>query len=860
MFLNKEEKIGNYIIKETIGKGTFSKVKLAKHILTNELVAIKILEKSKILEEENIKRIEKEIYYLKKLNHINIITIYEIIENKNNYYIVMEYASNGNLFNYIIKNEHLSEKESSYFYYQLLKCIEFIHSNNITHRDIKAENILLTYGEKKIIKLIDFGLSNEYNTPKHKDILLSTPCGSPCYIAPEIINGEKYNGLYTDIWASGILLFTMLCGYLPFDDRNDEILFEKILNNKVEFPIDIKLSKDCKDLILKILNKNPEKRIKLKDIFEHKFIEYGKELYEKNVSEKKFDNENFIMMYMLNNLKIGNSINFIKNNLDNNKHNNITTTFKLLKKKFIEGRFNKNENDNKNNLNSNNNNIICKTEYVNNKSINFRDNLYYDKINNEQNSQSSDPSFINELNSISTEPKIINFQNNNNNINNYNYINNNNFNSNEYKKSSISLDMKKNIYNNNLNKKINNNVKNIRIETSVSVEKKNNIKNNNNNINKNIKNNNNKKYNKFNLYKKRNNDLFNNNNSFETTSTNSTNKKTDKNNFINNIKQFNMLINKSKKNNLNYIPIKNKININNNNNKRNISDEKQFNINIKKLLSKTFKCNSSNRNNTNNKNSKNNSTNKNKNFNNNNNNFFINKFFKKNQKIKSNQLNDKSMNNLIIKKLEQTHLKEKKNLKKNFIKSFEKEYNIKLNNNNISKIKNKEDKSIFLNINSNRIKNIKIPIPLTNNCNNNNINTIKKNNLKFINKSIEANYEKFISSSRINSNKHSNKKKENNNNNLIILPKPKNLKQFIMCGTELNFNEIENKIKNFCVENKFTLNKENKNKFIINFDKNTLLIEISIMEETNLLKLYHLNGNENETKKIMKQIILLIGL
>ena len=856
MFLNKEEKIGNYIIKETIGKGTFSKVKLAKHILTNELVAIKILEKSKILDEENIKRIEKEIYYLKKLNHINIITIYEIIENISNYYIVMEYASNGNLFNYIIKNEHLSEKESSYFYFQLLKCIEFIHLNNITHRDIKAENILLTYGEKKIIKLIDFGLSNEYNTSKHKDKLLSTPCGSPCYIAPEIINGEKYNGLYTDIWASGILLFTMICGYLPFDDRNDEILFEKILNNKVEFPSEIKLSKDCKDLILKILNKNPEKRIKLKDIFEHKFIEYGKELYEKNVCEKKFDNENFIMMYMLNNLKIGNSINFIKNNLDNNKHNNITTTFKLLKKKFIEGRFNKNENDNKNNLNNNNNNnnIICKTEYVNNKSINFRDNFNSnDKINNEQNSQSSEPSFINELNSISTEPKIINFQNNNN-INNYNYISNNNFNSNEFKKSSISLDMKKNIYNNNLNKKINNN--NIRIETSVSIEKKNNIKNNNT-INKNIKNYNNKKYNKFNLYKKRNNDIFNNNNSFETSSTNSTNKKTDKNNFINNIKQFNMLINKSKKNNLNYIPIKNKININNNNNKRNISDEKQFNYNIKKLLSKTFKCNSSNRNNTNNKNSKNNSTNK-KNFNNNDNNFFINKFFKKNQKIKSNQLNDKSMNNLIIKKLEQTHLKEKKNLKKNFIKSFEKEYNIKLNNNNIAKIKNKEDKSIFLNINSNRIKNIKIPTPLNNN--NNNINVIKKNNLKFINKSIEANYEKLISTSRINSNKHSNKKKENNNNNLIIFPKPKNLKQFIMCGTELNFNEIENKIKIFCDENKLILNKENKNKFTINFDKNTLLIEISIMEETNLLKLYHLNGNENETKKIMKQIILLTGL
>ena len=261
--------VGNYKMEKTIGEGTFGKVKLAVHIPTGEQVAIKILEKSKIHDQEELERVEKEIKYLKMLNHPNIIQIYEIIENSKNFYLVMEYAPGGELFNYIVKNEKIDENESSYFFSQIIHGIEEIHKKKICHRDIKPENLLLT--TNKIIKIIDFGLSNEYEK------FLSTPCGSPCYASPEMIHGVKYNGLSVDLWASGIILYAMVCGYLPFDDKNNEKLFQKILQCKVEFPPseETKISSECKDLILKILTPNPSKRIKLDEIKSHPFMKFG---------------------------------------------------------------------------------------------------------------------------------------------------------------------------------------------------------------------------------------------------------------------------------------------------------------------------------------------------------------------------------------------------------------------------------------------------------------------------------------------------------------------------------------------------------------------------------------------------------
>ena len=328
--------ITNYKYIKTIGEGTFGKVKLATHILTGEKVAIKILEKNLIKGKNEYERIEREIKYLKLFNHPNIIQIYEVIETSSSFFIVMEYAPGGELFNYIVEKEKLSEEESSFYLYQIIQGVKEIHKKKICHRDIKPENLLFT--KNKILKIIDFGLSSEYEN------YLTTPCGSPCYASPEMIKGKKYNGLSIDLWACGIILFAMLCGYLPFDDKNNDGLFKKILEGKIDYPDpvedDIDLSENALDLINKILTANPKKRIGIEDILKHPFMEYGKKEYYNVIKPDNFEQEELIVNYMVNELGFENENNIISKYIHINKHNHITTTYKLLKQKYIEGRLN----------------------------------------------------------------------------------------------------------------------------------------------------------------------------------------------------------------------------------------------------------------------------------------------------------------------------------------------------------------------------------------------------------------------------------------------------------------------------------------------------------------------------------------
>ena len=193
----------DYTVKETIGIGTFSKVKLGIKKATGEKVAIKILDKSKIKTKPDKIRVERELNILKKINHINIIKIIQTKEGINNIYIIMEYIDND-LFLYIVNNRRLDEKESALYYFQLITGLEYLHLLNIIHRDLKPENLLIT--KNKILKIIDFGLSNYFMGEK----LLCTPCGSPSYTPPEMIKGDKYNGYAVDIWSSGIILYAML--------------------------------------------------------------------------------------------------------------------------------------------------------------------------------------------------------------------------------------------------------------------------------------------------------------------------------------------------------------------------------------------------------------------------------------------------------------------------------------------------------------------------------------------------------------------------------------------------------------------------------------------------------------------------
>ena len=169
--------INNYSLEEDIGQGNFGKVKLAIYKPTNEKFAIKIINKNMLkIKMRNV--IFKENEIITKFNHINVIYVYNIIDTPENYYIVMEYCKKGELFDYIVKHQRINEDEASIFFYQLINGVEYIHSKGIAHRDLKPENILLT--EDKILKIIDFGLSHEFNG----EIFLKTKCGSPSYASP----------------------------------------------------------------------------------------------------------------------------------------------------------------------------------------------------------------------------------------------------------------------------------------------------------------------------------------------------------------------------------------------------------------------------------------------------------------------------------------------------------------------------------------------------------------------------------------------------------------------------------------------------------------------------------------------------
>ena len=180
----------------------------------------------------------------------------------------MEYCEKGELYNHIIEEICLNEKEASYYFYQLINGLEYLHKNGIVHRDLKSENLLIN--KNNILKIIDFGLSNYYDNRK----LLSSRCGSPSYAAPEVIEGKKYDGIMVDIWSTGIILYSMLCGCFPFNDDNKDILYEKIIKGHINYPDN--LDEDAIDLIKKILVNEPKRRISLQNIKKHIFYQKGR--------------------------------------------------------------------------------------------------------------------------------------------------------------------------------------------------------------------------------------------------------------------------------------------------------------------------------------------------------------------------------------------------------------------------------------------------------------------------------------------------------------------------------------------------------------------------------------------------------
>ena len=284
------------IFPKQLGSGSFGRVFLVSHNETNKLFALKVIDKRKLLMSYGkLDIIYNEINIHSKLEHENIIKLYNFNEDNENINIIMEYAPNGNLYDLITKEKTgFNEYKAFEYFIQVVNAVYYLHNNNIIHRDIKPENILI--GEDNKIKLCDFGWAKELTLENR-----STFCGTVEYMAPEIVGSENYD-YGVDIWSLGILLYELLYGHSPFKANNTKNVILNIKSHELTYDDTNKtVSKSCKDLIQKLLNNNPQKRYKIKDILEHPFVKKYQEKY--LFSFKKKSSKNLINEDEDNNLK-----------------------------------------------------------------------------------------------------------------------------------------------------------------------------------------------------------------------------------------------------------------------------------------------------------------------------------------------------------------------------------------------------------------------------------------------------------------------------------------------------------------------------------------------------------------------------
>ncbi|XP_077356610.1 serine/threonine-protein kinase MARK2 isoform X9 [Festucalex cinctus] len=317
---DEQPHIGNYRLLKTIGKGNFAKVKLARHVLTGKEVAVKIIDKTQ-LNSSSLQKLFREVRIMKMLNHPNIVKLFEVIETEKTLYLVMEYASGGEVFDYLVAHGRMKEKEARAKFRQIVSAVQYCHQKCIVHRDLKAENLLLDADMN--IKIADFGFSNEFTLGNKLD----TFCGSPPYAAPELFQGKKYDGPEVDVWSLGVILYTLVSGSLPFDGQNLKELRERVLRGKYRIPF--YMSTDCENLLKKFLILNPSKRGSLEQIMRDRWMNVGHEDEElKPYIEPQPDYKDPRRTDIM--LQMGFSQEEIQDSLVNQKYNDVMATYLLL--------------------------------------------------------------------------------------------------------------------------------------------------------------------------------------------------------------------------------------------------------------------------------------------------------------------------------------------------------------------------------------------------------------------------------------------------------------------------------------------------------------------------------------------------
>ncbi|XP_078176964.1 CBL-interacting protein kinase 24-like isoform X1 [Carex rostrata] len=253
------KRVGKYEMGRTIGEGTFAKVKFAVDTDTDNAVAIKVLAKSTILKHKMVHQIKREISIMKIVRHPYIVRLYEVLASQTKIYIILELVTGGELFDRIVHRGKLPEHEARRYFQQLIDAIDYCHSKGVFHRDLKPENLLLDSSGN--VKVSDFGLSA---LPQQGVDLLHTTCGTPNYVAPEVLSKDGYEGSAADVWSCGVILFVLMAGYLPFDETDLPALYKKIKAAEFSFPP--WFSPGAKLLIKQILDPNPSTRIRIEGI------------------------------------------------------------------------------------------------------------------------------------------------------------------------------------------------------------------------------------------------------------------------------------------------------------------------------------------------------------------------------------------------------------------------------------------------------------------------------------------------------------------------------------------------------------------------------------------------------------------